>query len=302
MSKIRYAVLVIVTTFLMGVAFPVGKMGMAYAPPFLLMGIRYVLAGGLLAAIVAKKPRPRGMKQWLQAGTVGLLQSAGVMGLVYYSMNWISSSQSSIIMGTNPLLVIILGSLLTGAVYRARQWLGVTVGFIGVAITFGFQLEVNIGSILCFAGALCFAAATLLIKRWGPTFDMNVLAAYQMLAGGFALLIISLFTEHAGFVVNGRSLTVLLWLIIMCSIVQFSLWFYLLRNGDPAKTSAFLFLVPFFGVLTSWLLLGESMEWYVAAGGVLICVGVFLVNWEGKTGSYVQTSRISSPEHVKRSY
>lgn len=300
MSKIKYAVLVIVTTFLMGVAFPVGKMGMAYAPPFFLMGMRYVLAGGLLAAIVAGKPQPRG-KQWLQACAVGILQSAGVMGLVYYSMNWISSSQSSIIMGTNPLLVIILGSLLTGAVYRGRQWFGVAIGFIGVAITFGFQLEVNIGSILCFAGAVCFAVATLLIKRWGPGFDMNVLAAYQMLAGGIAMLVISLFAEHANFNVNGHSVTVLLWLIIMCSIVQFSLWFYLLRNGDPAKTSAFLFLVPFFGVLTSWLLLGEHMEWYVGAGGALICIGVFLVNGEGKSASDKQMSAVPVLERYERS-
>ncbi|MCD9025381.1 DMT family transporter [Cohnella silvisoli] len=141
-----------------------------------------------------------------------------------------------------------------------------------------------------FAGAICFASATLLIKRWGPAFDMTVLASYQTIAGGIALFILSAFTERPYFTFNGTSVTVLLWLVILCSIVQFSIWFYLLSKGDPAKTSAFLFLVPLFGVLTSWLLLGEKVDWYVYVGGAFICVGIFLVNWQGKADSSLRIS------------
>lgn len=60
--------------------------------------------------------------------------------------------------------------------------------------------------------------------------------------------------------------------------MQFSLWFYLLQNSDPAQTSAYLFLAPFFGVLSSWILLNEEVQWFVGAGGVLIGVGIYLVN------------------------
>ncbi|MEW9701470.1 DMT family transporter [Paenibacillus sp. SI8] len=282
MNKFKYIGLVVLTTLIMGIAFPVGKMGLAYAPPFFLMGIRFVLAGGLLAIIVVKKARPRGAKMWLQAAVIGLFQSAGVMGCAYYSMRWITSGESSIITCTNPLLVIVLGKLLTGAVYRGSQWWGVAVGFVGVVITFGLHMDINPGTFISFAGALCFATATLLIKRWGQAFDMTVLAAYQMLAGGSALLILSLLTERPTFMITSASITVVLWLAIVCSIVQFSVWFYLLRNGDPAKTSSFLFLVPLFGVLSSWLLLGEKVEWYVGLGGAFICAGIFLVNWEKK--------------------
>jgi drug/metabolite transporter (DMT)-like permease len=282
MNKLQYIALVVLTTLLMGVAFPVGKIGLAYAPPFLMMGMRFVLAGVLLALFAAKKPQPRGGKMWLRAAAIGLFQSAGVMGCAYYSMRWITSSESSIITCTNPLLVIVLGTLLTGAAYRARQWLGVAVGFIGVAFAFGFHMSLQPGTFIGFAGAFSFAIATLLVKRWGAAFDMTVLAAYQMLAGGVALLLLSVCTEHPHFDVNAVSVTVLLWLAILCSGVQFPLWFYLLRSGDPAKTSAFLFLVPLFGVLFSWLLLGERVVWNLGVGGAFICVGIFLVNWDGK--------------------
>lgn len=296
MNKSKYIGLVILTTLIMGLAFPVGKIGLTYAPPFLLMGIRFVLAGGLLAVVVAKKPQPRGGKQWMQAAAVGLFQSAGVMGCAYYSMRWITSGESSIITCTNPLIVIVLGTLLTGAAYRRRQWLGVAVGFVGVIFTFGLHMGIQPGTFISFAGAVSFAAATLLIKRWGPAFDMTVLAAYQMLAGGIALLILSAATEHPYFIFTATSVTVVLWLAVICSIVQFTFWFYLLRNGDPAKTSAFLFLVPLFGVLSSWLLLGERVEWYVGAGGAFICAGIFLVNWEGKTGEILRNTKKTAME------
>ncbi|MEI7026213.1 DMT family transporter [Paenibacillus sp. y28] len=94
------------------------------------MGIRYVLAGGLLALLAVRRPRPRGSKQWLQAGIIGLFQSAGVMGCVYFSMRWITSGESAIITFINPMLVIVLGTLFTGAVYSKLQWLGVAVGLL----------------------------------------------------------------------------------------------------------------------------------------------------------------------------
>jgi len=285
MSVLKYALLVLFTTFLMGIAFPVGKLGMAYAPPFLLMGIRFVLAGGLLALAISRRrqPRPHGKKQWVQAAAIGVCQSAGVMGCAYFSMQWISSGESAIITCTNPLLVILLGAALNGTRYRGRQWIGVAVGFLGVMIAFGFRLGMQAGTMIGFAGAVFFAMATLLTKRWGDGFDNLALAAYQMIAGGIVLLTLSAMTEYPSFRVNFESVTVLLWLIVMCSIVQFSLWYKLLSQGDPGKTSAYLFLVPIFGVLTSWALLGEHVDRFVYIGGAIVCIGIFLVNWETKS-------------------
>jgi drug/metabolite transporter (DMT)-like permease len=216
------------------------------------------------------------------------------MGCVFFSMRWITSSESAILTSSSPLIVIIMGTLISGTVYRMRQWLGVIVGLVGVVVAFGFHLGLQPGTFISLAGAVIFASATLLIKRWAPAFDMNVLAAYQMLAGGIALLIMSVITEHPFFTVTAESVTVVLWLAVMCSIVQFTLWFYLLHRGDPAKTSAFLFLVPLFGVLTSWLLLGERIEWYVGAGGLLIGIGILLVNREG--------SQLGAPMMKKKAF
>lgn len=75
------------------------------------------------------------------------------------------------------------------------------------------------------------------------------------------------------------SVAALLWLTVMGSVVQFALWFRLLQNGDAGKTSAFLFLAPFFGILSGWLILDETIRWFVIVGSGLIFIGIFLVNW-----------------------
>src|SRR5689334_11594871 len=93
MNKFTYMWLVLLTTLLMGSAFPIGKIGLTYAPPFFLMSIRFILAGGLLAVIVTKKFRPIIGKQWLKAALIGLFQST-LVGLQLVSPRSTRSRQS----------------------------------------------------------------------------------------------------------------------------------------------------------------------------------------------------------------
>ncbi|PYE49534.1 EamA family transporter [Paenibacillus barcinonensis] len=278
LNPVKYILLIIITTLIMGTSFPVGKIGMGYAPPFLLMGLRYILAGSVMALVLRKRPLPRRWQEWVKIILIGLFQSAGVMGCVYYSMNWISSSESAIITFTNPLLVIVFSAMLYGITYRFSQWIGVIVGFAGILFTFGWHISLTPGTWIGLCGAISFAISTLLIKRWGKHFDTFVLTSYQMLAGGLLLLLLSLWVEEPHFTVTTVSVLSLFYLTLICSIVQFSLWFYLLQNSDPAQTSSFLFLAPFFGVLSSWVMLGEQIQWFVGAGGMLIGLGIYLVN------------------------
>jgi drug/metabolite transporter (DMT)-like permease len=160
------------------------------------------------------------------------------MGCVYYSMSWITSSESAILTFVSPLLVIILGTMFTKSQYQTRQWMGVTVGFVGVFCTFGSHMDINPGTFIGLMGAVCFAIATLLIKRWSSSFHMEVFSAYQMLAGGGGLLFLGILTEHPYFIFTVTSISVMLCLVTLCSIVQFTVWFNLLQKGDPGKTRA----------------------------------------------------------------
>lgn len=285
-SKITFALLVILTTSLMGSSFAVAKIGLQYISPLLLVGIRFILAGLLMIGIVRlfKRPHPKKGSDWVKITVIGACQTAGVMGCIFLSLRTITAGESAILTFTNPLLVVILGTIALKINYRFIQWAGVLLGLFGVFITMGGQLQLEIGTLFGISSAIFWATATLLIKKWGQNFDVWVLTAYQMLFGGILLLALSLLLEDLQLAVNPVSVFVLIWLAIPASIVQFAVWFYLLQNGNPGKVSAFLFLAPFFGILSGWLILDEKIGLTLLAGGVLIFAGIFLVNWPEKTG------------------
>ncbi|MDG0794455.1 EamA family transporter [Cohnella ginsengisoli] len=290
MNPKAYASLILVTTLTMGLAFPVGRIGLDYAPPFLLMSIRFVAAGLIMAAFTARRLKPKDISSWLRIALIGSLNSAGVMGCSYYSMRWITSGESAILIFVNPLLVILFGALFMKARYRSLQWAGVALGFAGVFCTMGAHLSMNPGTLISLLGACCFAAASLLVKRWGQAFDTWVLTGYQMLFGGIVLGLLSALFEHPHIHFGSGFYFSLVWLVLVNSILQFSGWSYLLQRGDPAKTNAFLFLAPFFGVIGGAVLIGEPLHAYVAAGGAMICAGIFLVNWRGTAPRSVSTT------------
>ncbi|WP_134682658.1 DMT family transporter [Brevibacillus migulae] len=281
MKPLLFGLLVVLTTSLMGSSFAIGKMGLSYFSPLLLVGLRFTIAGILMTAWVwmKKEPLPASRQEWGRIGLVGLFQTAGVMGCIFLSLRTISAGETSILTFVNPLLVVILGTIFLRMRYKLTQWLGVLAGFLGVAITLGYHMQWKAGTAFGFASAVSWAIATLLVKRWGKGYSVWVMTAFQMLVGGLLLLGMSVMLETPRIILNPASVCIVLWLAVMASIVQFASWFYLLNQGDPGKTSAFLFLAPFFGVLTGWLMLGERVDWYVYGGGVLIFIGIFLVNW-----------------------
>ncbi len=281
LNKGLFALLIIITTSLMGSSFTVGKIGLNYISPLLLVGIRFTLAGILMGIMVRlfQRKHPSTKREWIQIMIIGLFQTAGVMGFIFISMRTITAGESSILTFTNPLLVVIFGTLFLGTKYRWSQWLGVVVGFVGVFITLGADLDVQqIGTILGFLSAVSWAIATLLMNRWGSTLDVWVVTSYQMLTGGLLLLLMSTIFEQVELVITTSSILIVLWLAIMASIVQFAVWFFLLQKENPGKVSSFLFLAPLFGVLFGWLLLDEQLHISTLIGGSIILIGIYLVN------------------------
>jgi probable blue pigment (indigoidine) exporter len=284
MNRYTFGLLIVLATSLMGSSFAIGKVGLSYVSPLLLVGIRFTLAGTIMTLAMKIKSRrgPVIIQDWARLLIIGVFQTTAVMGCIFLSMRTIPSGETSILTFVNPLLVVVLGVGFMGLNYRLYQWMGVIVGFAGVFVTLGFHMQFSTGTLFGLGSALAWAIATLLVKIWGGRFDNGVLTAYQMLFGGLLLLLLSVCMETPRFILNWTSFGVIFYLSILGSIVQFATWYYLLRKGDPGKTSAFLFLAPFFGVLSGRLILGEEIHWYVYVGGVCIFIGIFLVNWTAK--------------------
>lgn len=262
----------------MGSSFAIGQMTLAYAPPLFLAGLRFSLAGLLLAVGVRHRPHPRKWRLWAQVAVIGVLQTTGVMGAIFLSLMTIPAGESAILTFANPMLVVVLGAVFLGQRYRTTQWVGAALGVAGIVIAVGTPLHPQIGVIYGLASAIFWATATVLMKRWGGSVDPWILTAYQMLIGGLILLALGAIFEGPSFTITVASLGLFAWLVFMASIVQFGLWFFVLHHEDPAQASACLFLAPLFGVLAGWALMNQVIGVPVMVGAVFIIAAIWLVN------------------------
>lgn len=90
MNKVVFAFLVVFTTALMGSSFAVGKWGMQYSTPLLLVALRFLIAGVLMIVIVKMlgRPQPKG-NEWFKILMIGLTQTAGVyICRITYPSSW----------------------------------------------------------------------------------------------------------------------------------------------------------------------------------------------------------------------
>ncbi len=66
--------------------------------------------------------------------------------------------------------------------------------------------------------------------------------------------------------------------VLVIISVGFTVWFYILKIYPASDMASFGFLAPVFGVLFSWLILGEHISATIIAALVLVAVGIYLVN------------------------
>ena len=270
--------LTIFTMLVAGLNFPIGKIALSFGSPFVPLAIRFVGAGLLMLPFIVRRPHPRSSAAWLKLATIGLFQSGLVMSGIYLSMQTISSGSLGFVLQQPDLVhrvqlpdfrYKVSPSSVGGRDHRVYR-----------RVHYARLGDADAERILVCAGCgMAWGMATLLSSRWGKEFDAWVMAAYQMLIGGILLLLTSPLLEQPHFVWDSsqivKEIFVLGWMILMSSVAQFVTWYYVLRNSDPNKANVYLFLIPVFGVLSGWLILGEQLHWYTLAGTV--CIGLAFI-------------------------
>jgi probable blue pigment (indigoidine) exporter len=281
MSRLKYFSFIFLATFLMGSSFGIGKLTMQYFPPLHLIAFRFAIAGLVMIPIlfVLRYPFPKDIKDWGKAALIGSLQTAGVMASIFIGMKYIPSGMSSVITFTNPLLIALVSGFFLKERLTVLQISGIVIGLLGVGLAVLGETKWGLGIFIAFIAPVSWTIATILIKKWSHSFNNFVLSGLQMGFGSLVLFVLAWILEpNAQMSWSMMSVSLLLWLGIPASVVQFTLWFYVLSKGDAAKTSSFLFLAPIFGILTGTILLDERLQWIQFVGGALVMASLYLVN------------------------
>jgi drug/metabolite transporter (DMT)-like permease len=266
------------------------RIGAAQMPALLLAGTRFLIAGAILLAWC----RMRGLRlvrpaktMWM-LGLIGLLLlGGGNVGLVYAERT-VPSGLASLAQAVVPLYVALIEVALPGGErLAARGWLGIVLGFSGLAALLWPSLHGGlagdhvrlwaIASLL--AGALSWTVGSILSRRKRLPVHSLVASAWQMLAAGaFSTLLGTALGQWPQFHVNAASVGSLAYLITGGSLLGYTSFIYLIENVPVAKVSSYTYVNPLVAVLLGVLLLHERMEPSEFVGMAGIVVAVFLLN------------------------
>lgn len=264
--------------------FVVARLVAPYSDPLLFLAVRFPLAAVILAAaaLAAGAAWPRDGRGWRNALIAGVLLHGVYLGGVFWAVaNGLPAGISALIAGAQPLLVALLARPVLGEHVSGRRWLGVVLGFAGIALVLGPRLGgaaayPPVTLLMSFISLAGITAGTIWQKRTGGRLDLRSGTAIQF--AGAAVV------AAAGAVALGESRLVptlpllagLAWSTLVLSIGAIALLLYMLRGGAVVAVSSLLFLVPPVSALMGFALFGETLNPLQLAGMAVAMSGVAL--------------------------
>ena len=265
--------------------FFIGKLGLAYAPPFSILLLRFSIAAVLMAAlaVVLRSSWPRSRRQALHLAVVGVLLQTVYLGGCYAAMAaGLPAGITALIVGVQPILIATVVGPVLGEKVSPRQWLGLTLGFLGVVLVLWDKLSLagmeSWGVLFALAALLGITAATLYQKRFCGAADLITGTAIQYAAAALTTLPLAALVGFGSVRWTGTFIFSLAWLTLLLSIGAVTLLLWLIRRGVASKVASLFYLTPPAAALGSYLMLGETLAPPALLGMGLTAVGVALVN------------------------
>lgn len=225
--------------------------------------------------------------------------AAGFCGVCLYyllenvALTYTMASNVGVIISVAPFITAILAHLFMKPEERLQMnfFIGFLVAMAGIIlISFnGSQLKLNpAGDILAFAAAFVWACYSILTKKTGSFGLPVILTTRRTFFYGILFMIPILFLFDFQLNVlrftDMKNLLNILYLGIGASALCFVTWNYAVKILGAVKTSIYIYMVPVITVITSMLVLKETVTFLSIAGTILAVVGLFLSEYN-RTGS-----------------
>jgi len=270
--------------------------------------MRWIVAGSLLTLVLTLRgERLPARREWPSLAILGILLLGFGNGAVVWAEQTVPSGLTAVLVATSPFWMVGFDAFMPdGDAITARRVIGLVVGFAGIVMLVWPELRFD-GSGAGFLGGV--VSAQVACAGWavgssyarkrgrGHASEENVLAtaAFEMLFGGFALLIASLaLHETARLTFTPRTAGALAYLIFVGAIGGFSAYAYALKHLPVASVSLYAYINPIIAVVLGTLVLSEPFDIRMLLAAAVVFVGIVLVRSTGKAAIRTQISDAQS--------
>jgi drug/metabolite transporter (DMT)-like permease len=272
-----------VFVLLWSTGFIVAKYAAPHAPPlaFLLWRYAAVVVVLLPLVVVTAAPWPRNPAAWLHVAVAGVLLQATYLGGVWWAIaEGMPAGASALIVGLQPLLTAFFARAV-GERATGRQWLGLVLGFGGVALVLSDRLTLQgVGAAPLAVNVLALAgitAGTLYQKRFCAGVDLRTASSIQFGAAFLATLPFALLDGSMQVDFAAEFWFALAWSVLVLSLVAMVLLLTMIRRGRATEVASLMYLTPPATALLAWWLFGEALGLLAWLGVLVAMSGVALV-------------------------
>lgn len=263
-------------------------------PPFLMAGVRFLVAGSVLFAFrrLSGDPLPRRVEV-RSAGIVGLFLLLGGNGAVVWAEQTVPSGLAALMVSSSPLWMLLLEALRPeGRKPPLRALLGILLGFAGVLLLLWpgesgglFQVAPWGAAALIFA-TLAWSFGSIYSRYAELPSSPMMGTAVEMLIGGAALILAGSLTGELGRVqfasISTPSILGLLYLIIFGSLVGFTAYTWLLRVAPTSLVSTYAYVNPLVALGIGALIGNEEFSTRTLLAAAIILGSVALTTTSAK--------------------
>src|SRR6202035_5543206 len=279
------------------------RVGVEEVPPFLLAGLRFLIAGGVIYGwMIARGERSPTARQWMGASVIGIMIFVMDYGVLFWAEERVPSGVTAVMMATIPVLMALSEiMILRTQKLTARLTLALLIGIGGVAVLISRSLNLGgapvdkMGAVALIFASISWSIASVLTRKLTLPPSKVMSSGAQMLSGGIFLALTSAaLGEFRGFhpwSVSRAAWFALLYLIVAGSIIAYTAYVWLIHHESPTKVGTYAYVNPVVAVVVGYFLGGEVIGRRTIFGTMLVLVSVIVITLAPKRKGMLESLR-----------
>ncbi|EOH0513858.1 DMT family transporter [Vibrio fluvialis] len=252
----------------------------SFGPAYLIEArVGFAALSLLLIGLYLKKSLPF-RQHWQHFMILGLFNSALPFLLFAYAAQTLNVSTLSILNSTAPIWGAVIGYVWHKTPLSPKAIAGLLIGVAGVSVIVGLDhsligTDAGLPIVAATMAAFCYGIATNYTKN-APAISSFDNSHGSMWAASLWVLPLLPFIPMRE-APSGTEVLSVLTLGIICTGLAYLLYFRLVKEIGPSPTLSVTFLIPVFGILWGYLVLGETIGLNTVLGTALVLTGTMMV-------------------------
>lgn len=269
-----------------------------YVQPFTLLFWRYWALSLILLVYLFLRNRLRwpGLNAVLIGLVVGILAHGVWLGCVAFSLQLgVPAGIVALVVALQPMTTGALSGVVVGERTPFYRWVGLVIGFLGVAIAVLFRTDISDAAsvfayLLPFGSVAAITMASLIqrkleVQKHPCRLPIDAGLFYQSLGTALAVTVPAILAENLATTWDPAFFGSMLWLIIGVSLGAYGLMWLLIGRMDATRVASLFYLGPPVTMVMAWLAFGDGIHLTDILGMIVVAVGILITQMQAKGAS-----------------